>query len=379
MARLIPLLAIALGVYFWLKARKKTTEFVEGVSGAAPSAPRARRNRKSGPARAAAELGLVPADELDTAHAAAPDPRDEEIRATVRSGNWQAGADFLAEAGRDWQERYRRAGVLQDEAAADDTWLLAWRTARPEDAGAAFVHAGALISVAADIRGAKQAKYTTQEQFAGFHRMMAQAREACHEAQELAGDDPGPYIAEISCALGLGYGHDDFRALWAEVEKRDAHHLAAHTSALQYWCRKWRGSHELAERFAREAAQKGSPGRLLSLLPLYAAFEQESAEQDLDPDVFYKSPELIAAVDACLIDVAAAAAADPEDRRIVRVRHLLAWLLYWQDRYDAALEQYRAIDGYIDSAPWTYSGDPKARYVQSRDFCAAQVLAAGGN
>lgn len=95
--------------------------------------------------------------------------------------------------------------------------------------------------------------------------------------------------------------------------------------------------------------------------------------------MFYKSPELIAAVDACLIDVAAAAAADPEDRRIVRVRHLLAWLLYWQDRYDAALEQYRAIDGYIDSAPWTYSGDPKARYVQSRDFCAAQVLAAGGN
>lgn len=229
-----------------------------------PSAPRARRSRKSGPARAAAELGLVAADELDTAHPAAPDPREEEIRATVRSGNWQAGADFLAEAGRDWQERYRRAGVLQDEAAADDTWLLAWRTAQPKDAGAAFVHAGALISVAADIRGAKQAKYTTQEQFAGFHRMMAQAREACHEAQELAGDDPCPYIAEISCALGLGYGHDDFRTLWAEIEKRDAHHLAAHTSALQYWCRKWRGSHELAEHFAREAAQKGSPGRLLS-------------------------------------------------------------------------------------------------------------------
>jgi hypothetical protein len=131
--------------------------------------------------------------------------------------------------------------------------------------------------VAADIRGAKQAKYTTQEQFAGFHRMMAQARVAGHEAQELAGDDPCPYIAEISCAFGLGYGHDDFRALWAEIEKRDAHHLAAHTSALQYWCRKWRGSHELAERFAREAAAKGSPGLLLSFLPLYAAFEQETA------------------------------------------------------------------------------------------------------
>jgi hypothetical protein len=377
-ARLIPLLAIAFGVYLWLKARKNTASS-EAAPGAAPSTPGKRRSRKSDPARAAAELGFVPADAIDTAHAAAPDPHDEEIRATVRAGNWQAGADFLAGAGRDWQERYRRAGVLQDEAAADDTWLLAWRTAQPNDAGAALVHAGALISVAADIRGAKQAKYTTQEQFAGFHRMMGQARVACHEAQEPAGDDPCPYIAEISCALGLGYGHDDFRALWAEIEKRDAHHLAAHTSALQYWCRKWRGSHELAERFAREAAAKGSPGRLLSFLPLYAAFEQETAEQDVDPDAYYKSPELIAAVDACLIDVAAAAEADPGDPRIVRVRHMLAWLLYWQDRYEEAVEQFRAVDGHIDSAPWTYSGDPKTRYLQARDFSAAQVLAAGGN
>ncbi|MEV0494263.1 hypothetical protein [Streptomyces atratus] len=150
-----PLLAIAFGVYFWLKARKNTASS-EAASGAAPSAPRKRRSRKSDPARAAAELGLVPADALDTAHAAAPDPHDEEVRATVRAGNWQAGADFLAGAGRDWQERYRRAGVLQDEAAADDTWLLAWRTAQPKDAGAALVHAGALISVAGDISGAKQ-------------------------------------------------------------------------------------------------------------------------------------------------------------------------------------------------------------------------------
>ncbi|MCX4533039.1 hypothetical protein OHA79_28940 [Streptomyces sp. NBC_00841] len=137
MARLIPLLAIAFGVYFWLKARKNT------ASPDTPSASSSRRSRKSDPARAAAELGFVPADALDSAHAAAPDPHDEEVRATVRAGNWQAGADFLAGAGRDWQERYRRAGVLQDEAAAaaDDTWLLAWRTAQPKDAGASCTRA----------------------------------------------------------------------------------------------------------------------------------------------------------------------------------------------------------------------------------------------
>ncbi|WP_103530575.1 hypothetical protein [Streptomyces sp. SM11] len=152
---------------------------------------------------------------------------------------------------------------------------------------------------------------------------------ACHEAQALAGDDdPSPYIAEISCALSLGYGHEDFRALWAEVEKRAPHHLAAHAAALQYWCRKWRGSHELAEEFARRAAAKGSPGQLLSLLPLYAAFEQETTEEEADTDAFHKTPELVAAADACLTDLAAAVAADPADPWIVRVRHLLAWTLY---------------------------------------------------
>lgn len=374
MPRLIPLLVIAFAVYFWVRTRRAKAA---GEGTAVAPRPRRRRSGTSGAAKAAAQLGFVPADALDTERSAAADPRDETVRAAVRSGDWRTGAGFLADADRDWQERYRRAGVLQDEAAADDAWLLAWRTAQPKDAGAALVHAGALISVAADIRGAKQAKYTTQEQFAGFHRMMALAREACHEAQALAGDDPCPYIAEISCALGLGYGHDDFRGLWAEIEERDPHHLSAHTSALQYWCRKWRGSHELAGDFAREAAAKGSPGQLLSLLPLYAAFEQESAEQEADPDTFYKSPELVAAVDACLADVAAAVATDPADPRIVRVRHLLAWLLYWQDRYEEAVEQFRVIDGHIDCAPWTYSGDPKGRYVQARDFSAKQVVAAG--
>ncbi|MCX4533041.1 hypothetical protein OHA79_28930 [Streptomyces sp. NBC_00841] len=95
--------------------------------------------------------------------------------------------------------------------------------------------------------------------------------------------------------------------------------------------------------------------------------------------MYYKSPEVIAAVDACLIDVSAAVEADPGDRRIIGVRHMLAWLLYWQDRYEEVVEQFRAVDGHIDSAQWTYSGAPKKRYVQARDFSAAQVLAAGGN
>ncbi|WP_258044164.1 hypothetical protein [Streptomyces sp. SM11] len=42
------------------------------------------------------------------------------------------------------------------------------------------------------------------------------------------------------------------------------------------------------------------------------------------------------------------------------------------------MEQFRAIDGYIDSAPWTYAGDPLQRYVEVRDYCAVQVREAAG-
>ncbi|MGX1132777.1 tetratricopeptide (TPR) repeat protein [Streptomyces glaucescens] len=331
--------------------------------------------------KAAAKLGFLPGDRLDTDHDRAPDPEVTAVREAVRAGNWQAGADFLAAAGQDWQERDRRSSVLAREAVKDDAWLLAWRTARPEDPAAALVHAESLIDLAWEIRGAARAKYTTDEQFAGFHRVLRQAQEACAHAQSLAGDDPCPFIVELPMAMGLGYPHDRFEKIWAEIEERDPHHLAAHSAALQYWCAKWRGSHELAEAFARAAAEKGRPGQLLSALPLKAYYEYEIAHDDLNRDEFYKRPEVVAAVDAALVDVAAAAAADPGDWRIPHVRHLLASLLFWQDRHEAAVEQFRLVDGYIDAVPWSYRGGREAMikaYTGERDYSAAQVLKARG-
>ncbi|MER6346704.1 hypothetical protein ACWC10_13335 [Streptomyces sp. NPDC001595] len=331
--------------------------------------------------KAAAKLGFLPGERLDTDHDQAPDPEVTAVREAVRSGNWQAGADFLAGAGQDWQERDRRSSVLAREAVKDDSWLLAWRAARPQDPGAALVHAESLIDLAWEIRGSAQAKYTTGEQFDGFHRVLRQAQEACAHAQSLAGDDPCPFIVEIPLAMGLGYPHDRFEKIWTEIVTRDPHHLAAHSAALQYWCAKWRGSHELAEEFARSAAEKGAPGQLLSVLPLKACFEYEIAHDDLNRDAYYKRPEIVAAVDAALADVAAAAAADPGDRRIPHVRHLLASLLFWQDRHEAAVEQFRLVDGHIDAVPWSYRGGREGMiraYTGERDYSAAQVLKARG-
>ncbi|OAH13866.1 DUF4034 domain-containing protein [Streptomyces jeddahensis] len=366
MDRILPVIGILVGVYFWYRRRK--------ASGGG-------RVRNGDLAKAAAQLGFLPAEQLDTERYRAPEPHTTAVLDAVRAGNWQVGAQYLAEAGRDWQERDRRSSLLAQEAVKDDSWLLAWRTAYPQDPGAALVHAESLIDLAWEIRGSAQAKHTTQEQFAGFHRVLDQAREACAQAQAMAGDDPCPFIVELPLAMGLGYPRAAFEEIWNEIVKRDPYHLAAHTAALQYWCAKWRGSHELAESFARTAAAKGTPGQLLSVLPLYAYFEYEIAHDDLDEDEYYKRPEIVAAVDAALVDVAAAAAANPDDWRIPGVRHILASLLFWQDRYEAAVEQFRLVDGYIDTEPWSYAGDRDdmiESYVRARDYSAVQVLKARG-
>ncbi|MFD7032879.1 hypothetical protein ACFWAR_33145 [Streptomyces sp. NPDC059917] len=344
------------GVYYIRKAKRLTAE-VEAIG--------ARVAGRS------VDQGFLPGDRLDTEHSGPVPAEHGVVLAAVRSGDWQAGAAWVEAAGRNWEERYTRVYVLGEEAAEDDGWLRAWRAARPADPTAAAIDADSALTVASNVRGALRANQTSREQFRVFHELQRKAQVLVEEAQALADPaDPTPYILEQPVALGLGYSNERYRALSAEIVKRDPKNLSAHVRSLQYWCAKWHGSHEEAMAYAREAAALGGPGDLLTLLPLYAYFEQETHEDDLDPDVYFKEPEVVAAATAALADLAAAA---PDDRRALRLRHMLAWFLYWQDRYPEAIEQFRHVDGYIGTAPWTYSGDPAARYLKARDYSVGQV------
>ncbi|MBW5481970.1 hypothetical protein [Streptomyces bambusae] len=373
----VPLAAGAIwvlrGVYYLRKAKRLNAEADRLNAEAAAS--RARRAEiEAEQARAVVAQGFVAADDLDTEHRA-PVPAEETAAvAAVTAGDWAAGAAWIEAAGQDWDERDHRIRTLAEPAAEDDAWLLAWRAARPQDATAAAVHADASVLVAWNVRGSKSAKYTTDEQFRVFHQLLGSAQEAVHEAQRLAGPaDPVPYMLEQPIAMALGYSHERYAQLWEQIVTRGPKVVAAHTNALQYWCRKWRGSHEEAESFAAKSAASGAPGDLLTLLPLTAYFERETYESDLDPDVYYKEPHIVAAADAALADLAAA---DPADPRAVRLRHMLAWILYWQDRYEEALEHFRAVDGCIGAVPWSYSGNPRSRYTKARDYTVRQVTQA---
>ena len=329
--------------------------------------------------RIAAKLGLQPLAHIDAKAPAPADAAFTAARKAVRAGDWAAGAAFVEGAGRDWSKRADRITWLADQAVKDDTWLQAWREARPNDPTAAAVHAEALVHLAWEIRGDRLASQTSREQFATFHRVLDEAREACTRAQDLAGDDPAPFINELPVAMGLGYPHARVEALWAEIEKRDPYHLGAHTAALQYWCEKWCGSNELMHDFARRAAEKGVPGQLLTTLPLHAFFEAMPQGRFKDPQRYYKRREVLAAADAALADVTAAAAVlDPHDPRIREARHMLAWTLYWQSRYTEALEQFREVDGYAGCVPWLYMERPAESYASTRDYVAARARRRGG-
>ncbi len=88
-------------------------------------------------------------------------------------------------------------------------------------------------------------------------------------------------------------------------------------------------------------------------------------EDGLSVDTYFKEPEIVAAVDAALLDLSAAGNDHPQ---APLMRHMLAYLLFWQDRDAEAVEQFRHIDGYIGTLPWSYVSKPKQRYLYARDF-----------
>ncbi|MFF1421788.1 hypothetical protein [Streptomyces sp. NPDC058280] len=346
MARLLPLIIIATGVYFWFKSRRSASSLTD--------AHPFKRSARS------AELGFLPPEQLDDQHAGPPIPERERALAGVRAGDWQQAAALLADTGQDWERRSMYAYDLGAAAAKDDGWLLAWESARPDDPDAAVVRARSTVVLAWELRGGDWAKNTSGEQFDAFHRTLARSREEIARAAELNPQDPTPYITEIATATGFGYSPQEMHRVWAEVSARAPHHYEAHFMALQYWCAKWCGSDEEAREFAGRAAADAPLGSLLSAFPLIAWFEARLNDSVTDAE--YRDPGLTALIDAALVDAAAAPADHP---RLVELRHLLAYFLYRQGRYDAALEQFRLVDGYTDALPWRYY--EKRFYVAARE------------
>ncbi|MFH8384744.1 hypothetical protein ACH4E7_28025 [Kitasatospora sp. NPDC018058] len=299
-----------------------------------------------------------------------PGPEEEAVLAAAKGGDWRPAAAHLAVDG-SANVRWIRQRSLALLAAEDDTWLRAWRAERPQDPTAALLHADALVYLAWNIRTSARANQVTREQFEGFHRVLLEAAEAAEAAAALApADDPNPWVVQISIAMGLNWSNDRFRQVWSELAERDPYHWAAHARALQYWCAKWHGSHELMHGFIDGAIAAAPAGSLLAPIKLEAYFEQFG--QDREKLTAWQRPEVGAALDAALADVAAA---DPDHPRIRYARGWLAYALSRAGRPTEALEQYRALGRFIPQ-PFTNFNDPRQSFIDLRIDAVQGAVAA---
>ncbi|MFI9723981.1 hypothetical protein ACIHFE_30765 [Streptomyces sp. NPDC052396] len=349
MIRIVPIAILALTLFFWLRNK--------------------RRSAKAASLAAKAGAGLLPPERQRTDRAF-PDPEADAVLAALARDDWQPAARALAAAGTDWERRCHLVEIIAGPAAKEDGWLRAWQAARPDDPDAAVVHAAAKVCLAWEIRGSGWARNTTVEQFAGFHRVLREAQEDFARAEALAlPGDPTPYIQQIPLHKGLGAPHETLHKLWDEVTARAPYHYAAHCGALQYWCAKWQGSAELARDFAARAAASAPPGSLLTLLPVISWYEHHDSDA---PSEAYGRPETRALTDAALVDIAAAR---PDHPGLAGARHLLAYFLTKQGRHEAALEQFRQVDGYVNATPWRYYTDPAKVYCAYRQRALRGALA----
>ncbi|GAB3720104.1 hypothetical protein GCM10027598_33380 [Amycolatopsis oliviviridis] len=283
---------------------------------------------------------------------------DEEVLAVQEStarGEWTGAAALLASTWGDWDRRNLVTGALGEAAATDDGWLRAWREARPGDPGAALVNAESLVHVAWEVRSGLQAKHVTEEQFAAFFRVLAQAEEAVHEASELAPADPTPWVTALAIAMGQQAENDQYLEVWAELTERDPQHRGAHTRALQYWCAKWFGSNEKMWEFAETAAAK-SP----KLAPLLLIAAHESEFQDVSA---WRDPRVAGALDGIVAWLDGEGRDHPSTRSD---RAYAAKALVENGRFDEAVEQFRHLGTRADAGIWAYSGDARGEFLATR-------------
>ncbi|MGK3200484.1 DUF4034 domain-containing protein [Amycolatopsis sp. MEPSY49] len=296
--------------------------------------------------------GLPPDDAVTSAKFVA-DARLAEAVAAYRAGDWQPGAALLDDLGTDWDRRAFAVQQLGDAAADDDAPLKAWRTAG--SAAAEAVHAQGLVALAWQIRTSFTPEHVSEDQWAGFFRVLEEAEAAARAAAEAAPDDPTPWFTMLTVARGRQYGNDDFRAVWAELVGRDPLHRHGHEQALQYWCAKWFGSHEQMFAFADEAVAKAPK---LAGLALVAAHEAEAKEVEA-----WKSERTGRALDVVLPWLAGAGRDHPAN---LRDRAYAAKALVVNSRCDEAVEQFKVLGAHADALVWAYGGKPVFEFVKTR-------------
>lgn len=313
-----------------------------------------------------------------------------QARDVALKGDWSAARELLVKTGKDWDRRTHRVDVLASAAASRPRWLRAWLDQEPTNPDAKVVVAWSEVHRAWTARGAARAGYTSREAFSQFFSILAGAGELCQQAVDAAPDDPTPWVTRLWLAIGQEHSHEAVRGYWQELTDRDPVSRIGHNAALQYWCHKWHGSHELMYEFARQAAAAAPAGSPLALQPLQAHFEYvldlradyamrlrngwkpSEAERSQWAD-HWRTDEAQADLTAALESWPGPHGGQPTHALAVHDRSVLAFALVQAQWWPQAAAQFQAMGRYGYEYPWYYEGDPAKEFVKAR----AQALRKG--
>lgn len=318
------------------------------------------------------EYGMV-ANALIRADRAHPDPDLDRLVEAGRAGSWQPLSAWFAALDGQWEVRGHMFMELNNALDSDDAWLLAWLREAPDDPAAWTFHCYWLIDLAWRIRTAKAADKVSRDQWRAFFRVLNQVPAAANRVRELSPGDPSGLVVHVGVAHGLQIPHDEYRRLWAELDAMAPNLVGARLSSVTYWLPKWSGSRELMVGYVEDTLARAEPGSLLTLLRLRALRELGSGDPDVPLADFIRTAEVQAAIDAALLDFAAA---DPAHPYYSRMSHWLSYYLRWSERHEEAVEHFRRVSGHCGSQPWRLFKDPKAQFIKHRDDSLRAV--AGG-
>ncbi|MFD9036299.1 hypothetical protein ACFVZW_34950 [Streptomyces sp. NPDC059567] len=355
---------LAMGLLFAVLAPYLRRRRAVGIHQVAPGAPDAADPEAYGFARQEQQDVRMPGPDTDLLDVL------DVVQATQ---DWRAAAQLLAGTEKEGEVRWQRvqafAGAasleLQQKPGVGGAWLRAWRADSPKDPGGAAVHAEFLV---------QQAWRSSAAGTDDFRIILEEAKKVSEEAALLAPGDPVPYIVRLAVARGLGYSHEEFDQVWAKIIDRAPQHMGAHLAALHYWCEKWHGSREDADRFATAAAARAPRGSLLAALPLFAVYEH--LPEIVIVQDFYRTEVVRKAMEGALYAVQSAR---PDDPMLAHVRHLLVLFLVRAERWSEAMHQLVHVDGHVGALPWTLSEDPAAEYTVYRNLAVAGYEANGGS
>lgn len=306
----------------------------------------------------------MPAREAFRSDRSYPDPGLDSLIAVAERGDWRTVKTALDSVRGNWERHYQLSNALAHrDPVKVEPWLVPWLRAAPNDPTALAMQANYLTKSAWTARTAERANKVSREQFAVFFQLLNQAAPLCQRSASLDLYDPSPLIGLLTIAMGLQWDNTNFRALFARVEERSAHHSVAVSAAGNYWQPRWFGSMDLLNAFFDEQRAKAPAGSLIEEKRLYYTVNNFNEIPEDERKAYRTGPEVSALLDYAVADFEAADLRHPGK---MKAAHLIAQRLTIHGRYAEAVRMFRRIGAFAGNSPWTWAKDPVLSFTQRR-------------